>query len=136
MKIVNGWPPNIERIRAAFDLTGVDAVFTYGDTLYNPTKYPVDPALMAHEETHTKQQAEAGGPDAWWGRFIAEPEFRAEQEIAAYREQLRATKRLIKDRNVVARQVYLWAAALAGEMYGKCLSHAEATHRIKKGIIL
>lgn len=134
MKIVEAWPPNIEQIRSALDISNVKPVFTYGDTMYNPYGHKVDRALEAHEETHIKQQEKAGGPDKWWERYLAEPEFRAAQEIAAYRQHLRSLRKLTKDRKYVAWVVNEWAGSLSGAMYGGCVTHAEALRRIRTGI--
>lgn len=135
MKIVNDFPPNIDQIRAAFDLSGKNIVFTYGDTIYNPWGGNIDAALEAHEATHARQQEEIGGPDVWWERYLADPEFRADQEIAAYRAHLRGVKKLTKDRNVIARIIHGWGTSLAGGMYGGCVSYADALRRIKVGIL-
>lgn len=134
MKIVEAWPPNIEKIRAALDISKVQPVFTYGDTMYNPYGHPIDPALHAHEETHVRQQEAAGGPEKWWERYLADPDFRAAQEIAAYRAHLRGLRKLTKDRNYLARVVNDWASTLAGAMYGGCVPYAEALRRIRMGI--
>jgi len=44
MKVVQDYPPNIEKIRAAFKLhRGV--IFTYGDTIFAPHGGVIDPPL-------------------------------------------------------------------------------------------
>lgn len=131
MNIVEAWPPNIDAIRAALDISAQQPIFTYGDTIYNPYKCHIDPSLMAHEETHERQQA-AIGVDAWWDRYLREPEFRADQEIAAYRRQFRVLRKHYRDRNALARWLHETAALLAGPMYGGCLPHTVALVRIKK----
>lgn len=134
MKIVEAWPPNIEKIRAALDISKVQPVFTYGDTMYNPYRHKVDRALEAHEETHVRQQA-AIGVEAWWERYLAEPEFRASQEIAAYRAHLRGMRKLTRDGKYIAWLVNEWASSLCGAMYGGCVTHGEALRRIRVGIM-
>lgn len=130
MKIALTWPPNIATIRAALDISGVEPVFTYGDTIYNPYKHHIDAALMAHEETHERQQRD-GGPDLWWQRYLDDPQFRAEQEIAAYRAQFRKLKKLRAKRDSLAMCLKDWAGNLAGPMYGGCVPYAVAMVRIK-----
>lgn len=51
MKIVIEFPPNINELKANLEVPP-GALFTYGDTLYNPTNVYVDTYLMTHEETH------------------------------------------------------------------------------------
>lgn len=134
MKIVETWPPNIDEIRAMLDISGVQPVFTYGDTMYNPYKHHIDKSLIAHERVHVAQQAAIGGPDVWWKRYLQEPQFRASQEIAAYRAHLRALLKVTNDRHAVAHILDDWAENLAGEMYGGCVTHEEALRRIRLGI--
>lgn len=86
-RIVKGWPPNITEIRARFN-PPAGTVFAYGDTIYAPHakgKLPAD--LVAHESVHFAQQRKAGGPEAWWHRYMTDPRFRLEQEVEAYRVQ-------------------------------------------------
>lgn len=132
MKIVPGFPPNIEEIRRAFDIEGRQIVFAYGNFLYNPTGLIIPDHLMAHEETHERQQVALGSIDAWWRRYLHEPAFRLEQEIEAYREQYRYVKRNVKDRNAVARFLHAIAIDLAGPIYGNITSYAEASSAISK----
>ena len=85
MKVVKGLPPNIDEIRTFLDPTP-EMFFTYGDTIYGPEKPPED--VVFHEEVHRLQQAKVGGPDAWWQKY-RNPDFRLQQEVEAYRAQLR-----------------------------------------------
>lgn len=132
MRIVPGYPPNIESIRAAFDLTGKKPVFAYGHLLYNPHDLPIEDHLMAHEEVHERQQVAYGGISTWWFRYISDAAFRLEQEIEAYREQYRFVKRTIKDRNAVARFLHSIASDLSGPMYGNITSYADAAKEISR----
>lgn len=91
MKIVNQLPPNIDAIRRRFQLDGFPTVvFTYGDTLYNPTGLEIPPDLMAHEETHAKQQSILG-VEQWWALYLENDSFRLSQEVEAYKEQYQYT---------------------------------------------
>jgi hypothetical protein len=44
MKQIQGYPPNIDRIKEVFPI-GPRTVFTYGDTLYNPNGGFIDQPL-------------------------------------------------------------------------------------------
>lgn len=46
-----------------------------------------DQALIAHEETHCKQQAEFGWLK-WWAKYLLSREFRLEMELEAYVVQI------------------------------------------------
>lgn len=103
-------------------------VFTVGDIVY--TKYEISEDLQEHELVHVKQQKELG-VSIWWERFFADPIFRLEQEVEAYRTQYKWIERHFHDRN--ARHYYLnaFAGFLSGPMYGKLVSHKDAMNLIK-----
>lgn len=132
MLIVSGYPPNIEAIRKAFSLEGKSPVFAYGHFLYNPNKLPIADHLMAHEETHERQQVKFGSVELWWEKYIADAQFRLEQEQEAYMEQYRFVKRKIKDRNAVARFLHAIAVELSGMMYGNIISYDDAKQAISR----
>ena len=56
MKIFHGDPPNLPAIKAALNIDERYALFTYGDTLYNPGGRYIPDHLMVHEQTHAHQQ--------------------------------------------------------------------------------
>ncbi len=60
MKIVNSYPPNIDKIDKKFNVKDKPAVFTYGDTLFNPKGGEISKHLEVHEETHSRQQNSVG----------------------------------------------------------------------------
>lgn len=129
MRVVNDWPPNIEQIRARFQLRS-GFVFTYGDTLYNPDNALVDDSLIAHEETHTRQQDD--DPFIWWHKYLNDDKFRLEQEIEAYRNQYRSEKKKVKDRNRLNWYLRALAKDLSSEVYGSIISFSEAMQKIKE----
>jgi len=129
MTIKNEWPPNIEKIRAVFDLSGKKPVFTWGEILYNPHNCEIPEHLKIHEEIHSKQQV---NPEVWWKRYLEDDKFRLEQELEAYQAQYQYIKRLVKDRNTVAKFLYAIASDLASPMYGGIISFDEAYKKIKQ----
>jgi hypothetical protein len=69
MKVINEFPPNYEKIKRHFDIEGKPIVFTYGDSLYNPSSNVISQHLMRHEETHAVQQGHSEeGAKQWWHR--------------------------------------------------------------------
>ena len=135
MTIVSRQKPPAHIYKPCVEKWGVDfkkgIVFTYGDTIHSAVEIPKD--LMAHELIHVRQQREfAGGPDAWWEKYLADAKFRTSQELEAYREQWRWIKANIKDRNQQAFLLNHCANSLSGEMYGNVMSKAEAMKAIKQ----
>lgn len=134
MKIVYTYPPNYEDIAQAFNITNNKGViFTYGDTLYVPggQRISIDKPLMKHEETHARQQ-KAMGVETWWGRFLADPEFRLSQELEAYREQYKAMGSIpFHERGGYLQHI---ANDLGGEIYGNIMTPEEALMVITEGI--
>jgi len=140
--VKNERPPNYEQIAAAFNIKGrYGIIFTYGSTIYNPDGEPVSPDLFAHEEVHERQQRDilalslnrpTNGPAEWWDRYIADPEFRLDQEVEAYRAQYKfAQENYGRDqRRALLKHI---SKALAGPMYGYLMSPDEARRTIQRG---
>lgn len=128
MEIIEGFPPNIEEIREAFNPPPY-AVFTYAPKIYNPTEALLPPHLIAHEKVHLEQQGD--NPKKWWKRFIADPEFRMQEELEAYRVQYQYFCRNIPNR--MKRYDFLRELGLliSGPMYGNQISLQDAMLKIR-----
>lgn len=97
MKYSNEPPPNYETLRQLFPVNFYEsAVFTYGDTCHCHNGFLPD-FVVPHEEVHVRQQTAMGAKE-WWAKFIADPEFRLEQELEAYRVQYKWVLKHIKGR--------------------------------------
>ncbi len=107
-----------------FNLKGFKPVFTYGDTLYNPTRGQISQDLVAHEEVHERQQ-KLPGVKAWWNKYLVDEEFRLSQEIEAYRAQYAFIKTQL---NRKARMPLLkeLATNLSSSLYGNLININEA----------
>ncbi len=127
--VVNDWPPNINEIRAVLPVTERN-IFAYDGKIFNPGggKLPIE--LHAHEAVHFKQQAEVG-VEAWWVRFLAEPDFRLSQEIPAHKEEHRVYCNHNRDRNDQARHLRALGKRLAAPMYGGIITINEAMKAIR-----
>lgn len=127
-KVVTAFPPNYKQICAAIPgvLKNKAICFTYGDTVYNPAGATLQPHFLAHEHTHIEQQKD---PDEWWAKYLADPQFRLEQEIEAYRVQYQFAARHGNrdDRRFLLKHI---ARDLSGPMYGNLLTKAEAVKAI------
>lgn len=131
MKVITGYPPNIESIHEVIDPKyTARACFTYGHAIYNPGGGYIDEPLGLHEATHSFQQDEVGGPEFWWNRWLSDPEFRLKEETVAYGHQYRRYCELEKNRNKRAVFLFNIATDLSSKQYGSVVSLQEARKRI------
>lgn len=130
MKIVIGYPPNIDAIREVFTLSGGE-IFCYGDIIYNPAGGLLSPALIKHEEVHEKQQGDE--VEEWWDRYLVDEAFRFQQELPAHVAEYRELIKPFKDRNHRAHILGFVAGKLASDLYGNVCTKAEAISLIRKG---
>lgn len=131
MNIKQGFPPNIEKIRAVFPDIAWRAVFTYGDTLYIQDNKEEDivPHLHIHEETHVMQQG--NNPEDWWDRYLTDVEFRLQQEIEAYGRQYAYVKSHTRGDTTHKQVLFMLAGDLSSPMYGNLLDHNKAEASIR-----
>lgn len=135
MKISNEKPPIWDEANAFFKLEELNlgTVFTFADTLYNPSDVPLSQDLIEHEMTHMHQQEQDPTvAKLWWQRYIADSVFRLDQEVEAYGRQYHHLRKNYKDRNKLAKMLWNMATALSGPMYGKIVTHSEAMRRIRE----
>lgn len=132
MKVVNKYPPNYKAICEAIPnvVNQKDAVFTYGDTIYNPYKGEIQDHLEVHESVHMNQQKKVGR-DEWWSKYLTDRDFRLEQEVEAYRAQY---KFVFKSYGRAVATGFLREIAndLSGKMYGDILNRKQARKAIIK----
>lgn len=131
MKIVVGLPPVYGRIVEVLGTPPPTVIFTWADTIYAPSgDATVTPDLEAHELVHQRQQEAVGGPEVWWDRYLAEPAWRAQQELEAYRIHYAFMRQRIRDRNALARFRASIAGSLAGPIYGRVMDFQTAYREI------
>ena len=131
MKIVNEKPPMLERIFGAGMKPDTGrVVFTYGDTIYNPSGKDVPSYLIAHESVHAIQQGD--DPEGWWERYLHDAYFRLEQEAEAYAAQFAFICDSVKDRNRRNLVLIDIASSLSGPTYGSMIGHTAASRMIKE----
>lgn len=104
-------------------------IYTYGDTIYNPSGIEIPLHLMSHEEVHSKQQG--SDPDVWWTRYIGDAFFRIEQEVEAYAKQYDFICRKVKDRNARTRILVQMGDSLSSPTYGSVIGSQDARIMIK-----
>lgn len=135
VEVVDGWPPNIEAIRAVLPVTERN-IFAYDHKIYNPGGGILPLELLAHEKVHFKQQDEFEGDGAqgvvgWWDLFLESPTFRLSQEIPAHKVEHQVFCRYHKDRNQIAQHLRALGQRLAAPMYGGIITVNEAMKAIR-----
>ena len=136
MQIKNERPPIWARAKKVFDFDDKKTVFTYGDTLYNPSGGNLSNDVVLHESVHSRQQAALNhwywsGARAWWNRYIKDPQFRVEQEIEAYQMQYQFLLQSGMNREALAKRLSDMAYSMSSKMYGNIIGYAEAIRRIR-----
>lgn len=87
MQIVCERPPIWDALVEILGKAPNGAIFAWGDTIYNPDRIKVTDYLVVHEKVHGRQQQAVGSVEAWWAKYLADPEFRFAQEVEAYGAQ-------------------------------------------------
>lgn len=132
MKIVVGYPPIIDKIAAKFpQAKKPNVLFSWGDTIFNPSGNHISVPLMEHEGVHGERQN--GNPETWWDQYLTNDTFRLVEELAAHRAEYAAFSRMAKDRNALAGYLNFVASRLASPLYGNMISVKEARKEITSG---
>jgi hypothetical protein len=128
MNIIPEFPPNIDRIKKIFPITGKE-IFSWGATIYNPSNQIITRELLAHEKTHAIQQG--NDIEGWWDRYLIDPKFRFEQELEAHQKEY--ARHLVLEPNRNRRRIYLKEISkrLASPMYGSMTKYTVARRLIK-----
>lgn len=134
MRVVTGRPPNYERIVAALGRPVIEVVYCWGEVIFNPSGKPLHPSTLAHERVHSEQQL-ALGPERWWERYLADQQFRLDQEVPAFQAQWRWLSGHLDraGRRAALRQI---AGQLSGGTYGHLLSRERAVALITSEAVL
>lgn len=126
------WPPNIERIEKVLpNCRRLGTIFAYGEDVYNPFAVPLPFALQAHESIHQARQLDKG-VELWWDLYLADINFRYNEELLAHVAEYMAQCPPKAPRNL--RRVVLKATAkrLAAPLYGYTVSLEKAEADIKR----
>lgn len=129
--IAEEYPPLFDEIDAAFNVRGKPIIYAWGRTIYNPMGVTITPALAAHEGVHCGQQGD--DIEGWWRDYIADPEFRLLQEVAAHQAEYAwmAQNGTRLDRRRARKAV---ARKLASPVYGGLITVARAQRLIVQGL--
>ena len=128
-EVVFEYPPNIDEIDAVLKVKGRDGiVYTYGEQIYAPGLDSISLDVVAHEEVHIEQQRKMT-PEAWWGRYLIDVDFRIEQEVEAYRVQWQYAEKHYNREYRRGLKKFI-AESLSSSMYGNVISRKEAERLI------
>lgn len=131
MEVSPTFPPMYAEIAKRFPVTA-RTVFAWGDTIYNPGGIEIPEDLMAHEEVHSRQQKEMGGPKVWWDLYLTDTSFVVRQEAQAYGRQFSVICARVRDRNVRFKRLRELAQHFSGPLYGNAIDFDEAMKLIKQ----
>lgn len=110
-------PPNFEQILAAFPYAANRGViFAYGEDIYNPAGNTLPKAIVAHEYKHCARQF-LFGADEWWKQYIADSEFRYNEELLGHVAEFKQRLHNIRDRNVRYKTLSETAIRLTARLY-------------------
>lgn len=127
MKTIKGYPPNYAQILEYLS-PPKDAVFAYGETIFNPSGENIPEDILFHEYVHSQQQLSFPSPDLWWNEYLINVKFRYLQELEAYANQLNFIKKHIP--KAYKEALFELASNLSG-MYNIPISHLQASERIR-----
>lgn len=132
MEVCFGLPPMYRELLRTFpDIEGRRMLFTFGNTIFNPTEVVIPPQLYAHEAVHAKRQgANIDEYFAWWKEYMRDAKFRFDEELPAHVAEYHAYCKRHGDRNARAKALNEIVLRLAGPVYGCMVTQREAYRAI------
>jgi len=133
VKIINDYPPQWEKIKAAFPgaVASRSVLITIGNVIYNPFNVEMRDDLIEHEKVHMRQQDQYNlNPDQWIEEYLNNPKFRLSVEIEAYREHLKFLHRKIVGKTF-KKAIKHYARALSSTVYGNVCSYEFALEQLR-----
>jgi len=118
--------PYLNNYRQKFPIDD-NTIFVFEDTVYTNNKMSYD--IVAHEFHHLIQQSRIGAKE-WINRYLEDKDFRLEQEIDAYKEQLSVVRKM-NDRQEYAHILAECGRNLSSPLYGNLITYQEAIKILK-----
>jgi hypothetical protein len=126
VKIIHGRPPNYDAVVAVFPLAfRAETIFAYGDSIYTLSRAKLPPQLIAHEEVHGLRQLEIG-VETWWRRYLADPDFRFNEELLAHRAEYQKLCEVAPSRQTRRAGLRQVAQRLASPLYNRMVNVEQA----------
>ena len=124
-------PPNWEEVKKRFPNADEErTVVAYGDKVYCKNVI-YDPHLFIHEMTHCDRQGlSEEGAKEWWTKYLTDDKFVIDEEIIAYKNQIRSFNMIVKDRNNQSKFVWAIASILSGPLYNNSIDIDTAVKRL------
>lgn len=132
MKILAAFPPNFKEIVKRFpSARGNGIIYTYGDTIYNPSRIVIPPSIIAHEEIHSKRQGTNPKViEEWWGQYLRNVNFRFKEELLAHKEEFRwFINSSLKEKKTALNYI---ARRLSSPLYGKMTDFGKAKELLQE----
>lgn len=121
--IIYDWPPNTDEETKKMK----NVATAYRGNIYCP-EGPVRDDIIIHEEVHLRQQGD--DYDNWIAKYCSDLDFMIDQEVEAYREQLKFLEKT-KGHSYTLVATVSFAKFLSSEVYGKVISLDEAIKRLQ-----
>lgn len=116
--------PRIMRKALTWTTGNDDWIVAFGDTVYYQDRDDLDEGTLAHEEVHLERQ-KALGKWKWLYRYLTDKEFRLNEEVLAYAQEVYTL--CGADTPLVAKAIDFYAPILyTGYKLGTCLRMVEA----------
>lgn len=112
--------PYLQEFKQNFPITE-NTIFVFDDTIYADSPLPDD--IIIHEIAHLKSQQKIGAKK-WIQNYILDEEFRLEEELIAYKAQLKAVKEL-GDRQEYAQILIECSRNISSNLYGNLITKQE-----------
>lgn len=97
VKIRFGWPQNIDEIRRIIN-PPLNAIFAWGDFIFQPNKEEIPADLIYHETIHCQRQKKYLNPEIWWTKWLYSDVFRLDEEVEAFGAQCAFVKKYYKNK--------------------------------------
>ena len=134
LEVVDARPPNFDKIVAVLpDAAKPGTMFAYDGKVYFPGgKGPLTRELDAHERVHIERQGH-DGLEAWWEKYLADVNFRFNEELLAHRAEYRTYCKRHIDQVKRAKFLRVISKRLASPLYGAGLTDERAAIEILFG---
>lgn len=129
VNILDTKPPVFEQCEAQFGINWDNTTFAYYPDIHTKSPLFLTDDVIQHEYIHLQRQ-KVIGTEIWWEKYLADKEFRLEEELLAYRRQYNFLKGKM-DRNGLYRLVWGWSYTLASPFYGDLIEAKMAYNKIK-----
>jgi len=134
-EIVHTRPPNFDDIVKVFPMADLpNVIFSYGHTIYSPSKTKIPIEILKHEFVHCERQGTAeDGIIKWWDKYLKDPQFRYDEEVIAHIAEYKKACEIARNRQHKRMYTHNIAKRLSSPLYGKMVPYGEARRILKNG---